>query len=444
MKAAIRNPKSAIFLLALIIRLAWVLHLPSDKSVLWQLPDQVEYYKIAQNLLIGKGLHFWDDRFDGDIHAFRMPGYPLFVAACGGKIVVVRIVQALIDTSTVLAAYLLAKRWMNDRSALLSAGLVAVNPFLIYFSGLMLSETLFVAMLAWGMYLLVRSVTPMEGITPSPGPPGEDWGEGSYSNERSVNPRQNPHPDPLPRVHGRGGNVLGASALWALLLLALSIHIRPSAMLLPIFLPLVLCRNWKLPIIGAAMSVLVLLPWAIRNKHLLGEWIWTTTNSGVTLYDGFNPDATGASNQNFLQQMPQLKEMSEIGRSRYLSSLAQNYLATSLPRVVSLTFNKIARTWSPIPLSDQFGSRKLYRLVGGGYATALFGLAIIGFFRGNLPKNVKLFLLLPAVYFTLVHAMSVGSLRYRLPAEAPLAVLAGAVLTVEKKQTADRRLPIAD
>lgn len=424
MRPAILCSNSAVLALvvvSVVIRLAWVLHLPSDKATIWQLPDQVEYYKIAQNLLIGKGFHFWDDRFNSDVHAYRMPGYPLFVAACGGKIVVVRIAQALIDSSTVMAVYLIAKRWMNDRSALLAATLIAVNPFLIYFSGLMLSETMFVAMLAWGMCLLAGSVPCL--------------------NPRSVG--VSPTSEVL-RNRGRDAHAAGLPALLGLLLLALSIHIRPSAMLLPILLPLVIGRNWKLPIIGAAMSVFVLLPWAIRNKQLLGEWIWTTTNSGVTLYDGFNPDATGASNQSFLKQMPQLMEMSEIGRSRYLSSLAQNYIATSFPRVVSLTFNKIARTWSPVPLSDQFGSRKLYRLVGGGYALVLFGLGFIGAFRGNLPKSVKLFLLAPAVYFTLVHAMSVGSLRYRLPAEPLLAVLAGSVLMPGKTQAADRRPPIVD
>jgi hypothetical protein len=33
-------------------------------------------------------------------------------------------------------------------------------------------------------------------------------------------------------------------------------------------------------------------------------------------------------------------------------------------------------------------------------------------------------LLIPAIYFTLVHAMSIGSLRYRVPVEPELAVLA--------------------
>jgi hypothetical protein len=47
---------------------------------------------------------------------------------------------------------------------------------------------------------------------------------------------------------------------------------------------------------------------------------------------------------------------------------------------------------------------------------------------------VKLFLLVPAIYLTLSHALTVGSLRYRLAAEPMLAVIAAAgVLTTRSK-----------
>jgi 4-amino-4-deoxy-L-arabinose transferase-like glycosyltransferase len=422
-----------VLLIALLVRLGWVLMLPSDKGTLWSLPDQVEYYKIAQNLLIGKGFHFWDDRFDGDVHAFRMPGYPLFVAACGAKITTVRVAQAFIDTSTVLAMYLLARRWLSERNALIAAILVAVNPFLIYFSGLMLSETVFVAMLAWGMYLIVPG-TRGNGLT------GSRSSRHVERSETSPSPQSTPGSE-IPRVARNDVSLSSTSSVvvLGLLLLALSVYIRPSAMLLPVVLPLILRRSWIYPLVGAALVVAVLLPWGIRNKRLLGSWVWTTTNSGVTLYDGFNPDATGASDQRFLKTMPQLKEMSELERSQYLSARAQNYIATSLPRVVSLTFTKIARTWSPVPLSDQFGSRKLYRIVGGGYAIILFGLVVWSVISSSLPRSYKLYLLTPALYFTLVHALSVGSLRYRIPAEAPMAVLGSAVIGM-KRNTADCRL----
>src|SRR5439155_24030361 len=67
--------------------------------------------------------------------------------------------QALIDTGTVLATDWLALRWLPPAASTLAAALVAFNPFLIYFSGLILTETLFTAMLAWGLMLLTSAST---------------------------------------------------------------------------------------------------------------------------------------------------------------------------------------------------------------------------------------------------------------------------------------------
>jgi len=382
--------------IALTVRVAWGVMLPSEPHSLSLLPDQLEYHSIAHNVLAGEGFHFRDERFDGNVYAFRMPGYPLFVAVCGGNVIVVRIVQAVIDTSTALAIYLLARTWLQQRNALLAAALVAINPYLIYFSGLLLSETLFIAMLAWGMFLLagshIRRVFPFIGL----------------------------------------------------LILALSVHIRPSAILLSVVLPLIFRRSWMQSLAGAALVFAVLLPWAIRNKIVLGEWIWTTTNTGVTLYDGFHPMATGASDQSFLATLPQLKDMSETARSRHLTDLARVQIASDIRHALRLTFSKVVRTWSPIPLSQQYGSRPLYVIIGGAYAIILFALVVWSIIASDLPKTAKLYLLAPAMYLTMVHAMSVGSLRYRIPAEPPMAVLAAGAFNILNRKTADCPMPTAD
>ena len=30
------------------------------------------------------------------------------------------------------------------------------------------------------------------------------------------------------------------------------------------------------------LTILMLLPWAIRNHRVLGQWVWTSTNAGIT------------------------------------------------------------------------------------------------------------------------------------------------------------------
>lgn len=428
-----------LLLAALALRLGWGLSRPASDAALAALPDQVEYLALARNLLDGQGLSFVDPRFGDRVHAFRMPGYPLWIAALGASVRGVRAAQAVLDTATVLAVYLLGRRMqdaighagprhLTDAPALLAAALAAFNPLLIYFSGLLLSETLVVAMIAWGMLLLAHGF---------------------------AGPRERP-----PWWLGGG------------LMLALSALVRPSGALLPIVLgagALRLrqaarrvarqaarrvdaadpssARGIALATMALTMALLVglsLAPWALRNFLILHRAIWTDTNAGITLYDGYNPAATGASDQRFVYEMPELKRMNELERSAYLASKAQEFIAGHPGRASQLALAKTLRTWSPIPLSEQFGN-PLYRLVLLAYAAPLDLLVIVTLLRRQAPGAVKLFLLTPAIYFTLVHALTIGSLRYRLPAEPALAVLAGLAIlprAVQKNaQTAGLTIP---
>ena len=372
----------------LLVRLGWGLSRPTDDAAIDVLPDQRGYLEIARNLLSGAGLHYVDERFGQTVHAARTPGYPAFVALCGGSVRAVRIAQALIDTSTALAVYLLTRRLVNrEPAALLAAVFVAFNPFLVYFSALLLTETLYTATLAWGVVLMLA----------------RGWGW-----------------------------------IWGIAMLALAILVRPAGVGLPLLLaacaPLIPRAAGSLQRPGGriaraalalTLTLLALLPWAYRNDRVLNRWLWTTSNDGITFYDGFHLGATGASDQSSVMRVPHVKDMGELERSDYFKGEARRFIRENPGRVVSLTFAKVARTWSPIPLSDEFG-RPLYRVVALLFAVPFDILVIVGIVRGPLKRSAILFLLTPALYFTLVHALSVGSLRYRVPAEPALAVLAGA------------------
>ncbi|HEY2589784.1 MAG TPA: hypothetical protein VGI81_28835 [Tepidisphaeraceae bacterium] len=397
--------------LALALRIGWAVTRPVNDAAIDALPDQREYLSLAQNLLHGGGLQFIDPRFNEAVKAFRTPGYPMMVAACGASVRAVRIVQALLDVSTVLAIYLLARRLIGGRFApLLAAGIVAVNPYLIYFTGLLLSETLFTAMLAWAMVLLVI---------------------------------------------GRGGRGPWlATVLWLAggLLLSLSVLVRHSAVALPVLLGLLsVFLNtasevsykqlslsaedsytkgvWRLPpgLTMVMLTLLSLLPWVVRNRVVLGHWIWLDTNSGFTLCDGYNPDATGASDQSFVHRMPELQALDEVGRDEHLKQEAIDYARTHPERAVMLAGAKLARTWSPVPLSREYG-RPALRLLAMAYSVPFDALVLIGLLWGRLRRSAKVFLITPAIYFSIIHMLTVGSLRYRIPIEPPLAVVAAGLV----------------
>jgi hypothetical protein len=176
-----------------------------------------------------------------------------------------------------------------------------------------------------------------------------------------------------------------------------------------------------------ALTIVVLLPWAARNRYVLGRWIWTSTNGGMTSYDGFSPDADGTSEQDrIIRSMPQIKSMDEVERDSYLKNKAQEFIRENPVAALKLAVVKIARTWSPMPLSAEF-SRPMYVLVALLYSVPLYLLTLVALYTGSLPRAAKIFLMLPAIYLTASAAMSVGSLRYRVPGEVFLAIVAASV-----------------
>lgn len=405
----------------LALHVGWAVTRPSSDEQLQGLPDQLEYLQLARNLVSGNGYSFIDARLGSKVLAFRTPGYPLFLAAFRANVRVIQVAQAVIATSMVLAVFLLAQLLSRPidsggggarvaqsearRMGWIAAVLVGFSPILVYFGGLILSETLFAAMLLWGMVLLIV-------------------GYGSTSGRARV----------IPWLAGG-------------ILLALSTLVRPSGIGLAVLLGIAAAfvnrpgrgaylegrssmrLRWPLPI-GATMlclTVLALLPWAIRNRGLLHSWVWLDTNAGYTFYDGYNPDATGASDQKFVKYMPQLRQMDELNRSKYLRDLAKDYARAHPRHVLELAAAKFVRTWSPMPLSEQFSQRK-YQLVGLLYSLPFDLLVLWGLATGNLSRSAKVYVLLPAIYLSVIHMLTVGSLRYRLPAEAPLAILAASAL----------------
>jgi hypothetical protein len=423
------SPRTARIILAIIllaglwVRLSWALRRPSDDPAIDRLPDQREYLTLGSNLF-HDGLWFADPRFAQIVYAYRTPGYPFLIALCGAKPMIVRIVQCVLDTSTILAIYLLALRWLSHLGALFAATLVAVNPYMIYFAGTLLTETLFTAMLCWGVAMLVLS--------------------------------DGPWPDGNKLLVWLGSGIV----------LALSVLVRPGTLLMPVLLgcgaalanrvarrpyqretPTLTLprstkggegRDWPLPIAATMLLLtgLVLFPWTARNRWVVGSWIWTSTNDGITRYDGFNPDATGASDQKFIAAMPWTSDMSEVARSRYFAEMADDWIKAHPLEAIRLAAVKIARTWSPMPLSQEYGNSRLYKTIGLVWGIPFYLLVLLGVRQRILSGSAKRLLLLPAIYFTIAAGLSVGSLRYRVPAEGPMAILAaGALPFARRSQT---------
>jgi hypothetical protein len=117
--------------------------------------------------------------------------------------------------------------------------------------------------------------------------------------------------------------------------------------------------------------------------------------------------------------------MDEVERDEFFAERAHAWIRTHPIQSIRLMGSKIARTWSPFPLSTEYGGKRMYVIVGLCYSLPLYVMILLGLWKSTLASPVKVLLVIPAIYFTGIHALSVGSLRYRIPFEPPMAVLVG-------------------
>ncbi|MCA9064164.1 MAG: hypothetical protein KDA96_13935, partial [Planctomycetaceae bacterium] len=185
--------------------------------------------------------------------------------------------------------------------------------------------------------------------------------------------------------------------------------------------------------------VAVMSPWVIRNRQVSGHWVLTSLWSGPSLYDGLNAQATGASDMTFIDEEKRFEQLSEFEANRWYSEQAVAFARQNPGRSLELAMIKAARFLSLTPNADSF-SNQFVNLACLVFYLPFFAMAVWGLWvtRGNF--FLILILAGPLVQFLLVHMVFVGSIRYRLPVEFPLSILAArGVLAILQRVRVDRQ-----
>jgi 4-amino-4-deoxy-L-arabinose transferase-like glycosyltransferase len=369
---------------ALFVRVAWAV----AAGDVQRFYDSDSYVTIADNLRSGQGF-LWGDQRIG-----RPPLYPLLVAAArfelfGREFLALYLIQSMLSAASVLLFAAGARRMIGRAAGGITALLVALDPFLVFYSGAVLSETLFVFFLSalfYGVTLVL-------------------W---------------------RPRL---AGAVLAGLAAGAAFLT------RPSVpgvfALLALAIVVWGCPRWKgilCALLMAAVASAVVAPWAVRNHRLTGHWVFTTLGVGASLYDAVGPQADGSSDMSFLHSMPELASMDEYARDSYLAGKAYDAFLDSPGRVARLAWVKAYRFWSPVPNSGDFRS-PLYVAASLAATVPVYALAILAIFTGVLRRRDFFVLASAPAYFTLVHTVFVGSTRYRSPVMPFVAMMAAVFIT---------------
>ncbi len=364
----------AAVIAAFALRIAWGISL--DRHELY-FPDSRQWNGIALNILEGNGMIL-----DEGAKALRPPAYSLFLSlvyAVFGRenLLAVRIVQAFLSAATCLIVYLLGKRLFGTAAAKIALAACAIYPFFIYYSGAVLTETLFIFLLS----LIMLSLS------------GKRFAWAGF-------------------VFGLG--ILCRSELIVFLIVSLA----------GMFIVMPAKDAIRRSLVTAAIALAVLAPWMIRNYRVFGEFVPLTTMSGYTFYEGNNPhNPTGGPGGAL--PFPDTRGMGETEKDRFLRHEAIAAIRANPGRMPALWWSKFKRLWNVRLNTDNpaYASRLTVLASVISFAPVL-ALFLLGLVLSWPLRRELIYIYLLVLHTTAANLAFVSSLRYRLPLEPFMIIVA--------------------
>lgn len=367
-------------------------------------PDSHRYLRVARNIAAGNG-----PIESADIRAGTDPLYPYLLSipirlGFTEDIQVHRFargMQAVLGVLIVALTAAVARRWVSDRAALGAAALLATHPILLFFHGLVLTEIMYIAFLMAAWFFLARLRE-------------QDTLADAFA------------------CAGAIGILLGLATLT-----------RSTSLFLPILvLPLIwhhtngpVHNKARIALAAALVYGAVLAPNVLRNERLFGRIIPTRVGGGASLLEALGPWADGGPGMDRIVYPPVNADADEAERDAVYRRAALDWARSHPRETLSLAWTKLRRTWS-ITLNAPGYESALFTAVGWLTVAPIFVLAAVGVWRMRRQGWTLLFLLSPAIYFSAIHMVFVGSVRYRLPAMPLLMILvvigAGARLRLDR------------
>lgn len=341
---------------------------------------------------------------------YRPPGYILFLAGIyqifGHHLKVVYFIQALLSVASLYAIYLLGAKVFNKETGLLALFLSSLYiPFIAY-TGILLSESLFLFLFLYGVYAFIKGV--------------ETKKTGWFI---------------------LGGLLIGYAALT-----------RSLALLVPILFfgwwvwqkgkGVLQASSIKNGLIFLLFMGLVIAPWTVRNYMEQKSLVLVDTISGLNLLIGNNDFATGKFT-NDIVKIPAFNQAKREGatdaeRDQMMKNAAIQWIMEhpgkfsdlSLARLgMYLTISKdwvsIPYHWERIPFYSDGYEQFTYWI--------LIGLGLMGMVWVLIKKRSALLIVGIAGYFFAVLSVFYFQTRYRLPA-MPFVILLAACVLMQGKE----------
>ncbi len=288
-------PHVTLFAAALLLRVTWVLRV--DRVGRWAFNDALDYHASAVSVSNGHG-------FGGlgvGPSARWPPGYSAALGALywvfGTDPLVGELFNALVGALTVVGLMVFVERAIDRRTAVVAGAILGVLPGPILWTDVLVTETLYTAVFVV-LFIVLARATPTWGWLVAIGV-----------------------------IIGLGGLIRGEALTWGLLPIVAFWHELPRVELA------------KRVAAIAAVAVMVLLPWTIRNAIVMDAFVPVATNASQTLWSGHNPGATGAQTyppDSYFEQFDETVPLRELQSSKALRNDALEYMFTHPVRELEL------------------------------------------------------------------------------------------------------------
>jgi uncharacterized Tic20 family protein len=408
---------------AVIIRIAAALYQGNSVQPLPGVSDQISYHSLAVRVLQGHGFSFatgwWPATPAGQPTAHWSYLYVLFLvlvySAFSVNPLAARLIQALVTgLLQPLLTFRVGRRLFGRRVGLISATLAAINGYFVFYSGALMTESLYILAVLW---IVDISTAMTDGTT------------------REYRPTQ--------------------ASTWAYLGLALGAAVllrQLTLLLVPVILGWVAWHSMKYPTadrrgrkehtfpitrqVAVTIAILVtcILPWTIRNYRAFGTFVLLNTNAGFAFFWANHP----VHGTEFLPLLPpdkpsygalipaELRTLSEAEMDRALLLRGLGFVWADPVRYLRLSISRGREYFKFWPSASSGLVSNCARVLSFGVCLPFLigGLAVCVIRPGQIPDFREdahahsLFLILISSLYTLVHLLSWALIRYRLPIDA--------------------------
>lgn len=396
-------PHVTCFVAALVLRVAWVLWVDRDGFVL---NDAMMYN--ANAVAINEGLGFRPPQ--GGPSAQWPPAYSTILAGIywvfGIEPLWGEIFNAIVSALTVVLLMLLIERVVDRRAAIVGGVMLAVLPGPILWTDVLVTETLYTAMFVLCFLVLAHASPTWRWLVA------------------------------IGAVIGLGALVRGEALTWGLLPIVLFWRELPR---------LELAKR----IAGvAAVVIVILMPWTIRNAIVMDAFVPVATNASATLWSGHHAGATGGQTyppEEYYLQFDQEPPLRELQSGSALRRDAIEYMVTHPVHELQLVPLKLihlnrgdsyALDWvndapGAAPISP-INVERIGVIADVGYygllTLFLLGAVVLGrpFWRTRMGRVFAASFLTALFLYGFLYY---GNYRYRLPYEPLMVLVAAAFLT---------------